>query len=149
MQNFLFLGYQLIVFWFVEAPKGLIDYFLSFNSAMLKFFSLQILLRTFFKPWKNEYREGLVGFSILMGIVIKSMIIFFDLLLFLIVFILEIVLIFLFICWPIATIAILFIWKYFIYVFTNIRLTLSYLQTTCLPADTYYFCSDYECGNCI
>src|SRR5438105_3355529 len=99
MQNFLFLGYQLFAFWFVEAPKGMIDYFLSFNSAMLKFFSLQILLRTFFKPWKNEYREGLVGFSILMGMVIKGIVIFFDLLLFSFVFIFEIVLLFLFICW--------------------------------------------------
>src|SRR5438067_1736140 len=109
MQNFLFLIFQYFSFWFVEAPKGMIDFFFSFNSALLKLFSLQILLRTFFKPWKNEYREGLVGFSIFMGMVIKGIIIFFDFLLFIICVAFEIVLLFLFICWPVATVAMLFL----------------------------------------
>lgn len=36
--------------------------------------SFPALLRTFFKPLKSEYREGLVLFSIFMGIIIKSII---------------------------------------------------------------------------
>jgi len=40
------------------------------------------MFKTFFKPWKNEYREGLVGFSIVMGMIIKSLFIFADLCLF-------------------------------------------------------------------
>jgi len=34
--------------------------------------SVPLLLRTFFKPLKSEYREGLVLFSVLVGIIIKS-----------------------------------------------------------------------------
>lgn len=38
-------------------------------------FSIKMLLQTFFQPIKNEYREGLVRFSIVMGIVVKIAII--------------------------------------------------------------------------
>ena len=38
---------------------------------IMELLSVPILLRTFFKPLKNEYREGLVFFSIITGVVIK------------------------------------------------------------------------------
>ncbi len=38
-------------------------------------FSIKMLLQTFFQPIKNEYREGLVRFSIVMGIFVKLCII--------------------------------------------------------------------------
>ena len=38
-------------------------------------FSIKMLLQTFFQPIKNEYREGLVRFSIAMGIFVKLCII--------------------------------------------------------------------------
>lgn len=38
--------------------------------------SVPLLLRTFFKPLKSEYREGLVLFSVLMGIIVKSILLF-------------------------------------------------------------------------
>ena len=38
---------------------------------IIELLSVPILLRTFFKPLKNEYREGLVFFSIITGVVIK------------------------------------------------------------------------------
>jgi hypothetical protein len=37
--------------------------------------SLPLLVRTFFKPLKNEYRDGLVLFSVIFGMVIKSILI--------------------------------------------------------------------------
>src|SRR5882757_2027593 len=109
MQSFLLIIIQFFKFWFVDAPKGIVDYFLSLNTAMLRFFSLGILLKTFFKPWKNEYRQGFVGFAIIMGMVIKSMIIVFNVALFGMFIVFEIVLLFLFICWPVITIGLLFI----------------------------------------
>lgn len=33
--------------------------------------SVPLLIKTFFKPLKNEYRDGLVLFSIIMGMIIK------------------------------------------------------------------------------
>lgn len=109
MQNFLLLLFDVIKFWFIDAPKGLIDYFFSLNTAFLKFFSLHILVSTFFKPWKNEYRDGLVGFSMIMGIAIKSFVIFFDIAILFVLLISEIIFIFLFIAWPAITVALLFI----------------------------------------
>jgi len=61
------------------------------------------MLKTFFRPWKNEYREGLVGFSIFMGVVIKSLFILADLVLFIGLIIFEIILFIGFLIWPFAT----------------------------------------------
>lgn len=108
MQSFLLLILQFFRFWFIEAPKGMIDYFFSFNSTAMKFLSLGVLARSFFRPWKNEYREGLIGFAIFMGVIIKSLIIFFDLILLLIFIILELLLIFIFVSFPVITIILIF-----------------------------------------
>lgn len=83
MAAYLFLPLAFIKFWFLEAPIGIINYFSSLNKAFLQLFSLPLFVRTFFKPLKNEYREGLVGFSRVMGMIIKSVFIFIDLILFL------------------------------------------------------------------
>lgn len=64
-------------FWFYELPRNQIRFFLSFNQSFLHFMSFRQLIQTFFKPLKNEYREGLVGFSISIGIFVKIVIIFF------------------------------------------------------------------------
>lgn len=76
-------------FWFVEAPVAIIQYAESLNIAYLHLFSLPLLVRTFFKPLKNEYRESLVGFSIGMGIAVKTVLIIVDLLLLLFLLIVE------------------------------------------------------------
>lgn len=91
-------------FWFFEAPKEQVAFFGSLNRAFLGLFSLPILARTFFKPWKNEYREGLVSFSIGMGMFIKSIVIIVDIVLLLILLIFELLFVTAFIFWPIATI---------------------------------------------
>lgn len=67
------------------------------------------MIRTFFKPLKNEYRKGLVVFSIGMGIFVKTVLIFVDLTIFLFVIFVEIMLLVLFMWWPAVTIFILFI----------------------------------------
>lgn len=102
----IFLGLR---FWFVDGPKGLAQYFGSLNKAFLELFSLGLLVRTFFRPWKNEYRKGLVGFSIGMGIFIKSIVIVVDLIVFIILLAAELLLLIGFVTWPFLTISILFI----------------------------------------
>lgn len=104
-----FLIGDFFIFWFVDAPKNIIAYFTSLNNAYLSLFSFRILLRTFFKPWKNEYREGLVGFSIFMGIIIKSIVLFIDILFLGVLLLVELLLLLAFLLWPFATIAIFFI----------------------------------------
>ena len=96
-------------FWFFEAPGGLIAFFASLNNAFLQLFSLPILIRTYFRPWKNEYREGLVGFSIGMGMFIKSFFILVDIILLVILLLAQAVLFISFMALPIAAIMILFV----------------------------------------
>lgn len=91
-------------FWFLEAPLGQIAFFASLNRTFLQLFSLPLLVKTYFKPWKNEYREGLVGFSIGMGMFIKSLVIIVDIILLLLLLTLELLFIVAFIFWPILTI---------------------------------------------
>jgi hypothetical protein len=100
---------DILKFWFYEGPVGLIQYFSSFNTAFLKFFSFQLLARTYFKPWKNEYRQGLVGFSIGMGMVIKSFILLMDLAILVVFLFVELGIVIGFVTWPFLTVAVLFI----------------------------------------
>ncbi|MEK7534126.1 MAG: hypothetical protein AAB600_02200 [Patescibacteria group bacterium] len=94
-------------FWFLEAPRGLIGFFGSLNKTFLQLFSLPLLVMTYFKPWKSEYREGLVGFSIGMGIFIKTIVIIADIVLLLFLLSFELAFIVAFVFWPIGTILLL------------------------------------------
>ncbi len=91
-------------FWFLEAPREQIAFFASLNRGFFQLFSLPLLAKTYFKPWKNEYREGLVGFSIGMGIFIKTIFILGDLLLLVFLLVLEISFFALWLFWPVGTI---------------------------------------------
>jgi len=106
---YLSLPFVFLKFWFLEAPAGLFAFFGSLNNAFLELFSLPLLVKTFFKPWKNEYRQGLVGFSIGMGMFIKSIVITVDLVLLLMLLSAEVVFTLGFIFWPIG--AVLFLFK--------------------------------------
>lgn len=75
MVAFLYYPLYLIIFWYKDVLGGLINFFVLFNRYVVSLLSLPLLIRTFFKPMKNEYRDGLVLFSILFGMVIKSILI--------------------------------------------------------------------------
>lgn len=98
----------LFKFWFFEAPVSLVEYFASLNNAFLELFSLPLLVRTYFKPWKNEYRKDFIMVAIGLSIIIKTFIILADLLLFLLLIVLELIFILAFLAWPIATVLFLF-----------------------------------------
>lgn len=109
MQKIAPLLLNILKFWYLEAPKNILKLFLSLNKNFLGVFSLTLMLKTFFRPWKNEYREGLVGFSIFMGMLIKSLFILADLVLFAGLILVEIVLFIGFLVWPLATFILPFI----------------------------------------
>ena len=98
--NLIRLPFLILKFWYLEAPKQLFSFFISLNKTFLGVFSLPLMIKTFFKPWKNEYREGLVGFSIVMGMVIKSLFILADFVLLLGLIIFETVFLIGFLIWP-------------------------------------------------
>lgn len=108
MNGFLLLPLIFAKFWFVEAPLSLIGYFHSFNHAFLELFSLPLFLKTFFKPLKNEYREGLIVFSRIMGMVIKFVLIIVDVGLYILILAVEGLILIGFVTFPIATVYLLF-----------------------------------------
>lgn len=101
------LPLTILSFWFYEAPLSVLLYFLSLNRAVLELFSLPLLLRTFFQPIKGEYRKGLVGFSIGMGIVVKSWFIFIALIVLLFLIAFEVLFLLVFFTWPFLTLFLL------------------------------------------
>lgn len=100
MLEYITLPILFFKFWFFEAPVELIAFFASLNKAFLELFSLPLLLKTFFHPWKNEYRKGLVVFSIGIGMFIKSIVIVADALLFILLLFVEIALVIFFLAVP-------------------------------------------------
>jgi len=109
MTDLILLPLSFLKFWFIEAPILLVHFFVSLNKAFLQLFSLPLLVKTYFKPWKNEYRQGLVGFSIAMGMFIKTFVILADLILFFLLLVIELSFFIAFIVWPFVTVYLLFI----------------------------------------
>lgn len=66
--------YFLVAFWYHDFILGSIRLSFEIFSYVANLLSIPLLLKTLFKPLKNEYREGLVIFSIAMGVVIKLLI---------------------------------------------------------------------------
>jgi hypothetical protein len=109
MKEILSLPLAILRFWYLEAPKNILKFFVSLNKNFLGVFSLPLMVKTFFRPWKNEYREGLVRFAIFMGIAIKSLFILADLILFTGLILLEIVLFIGFLILPFAAFVLPFV----------------------------------------
>ncbi len=65
--------YFLIVFWYKDFLFGTIKSSYATWIYVANLLSAPLLIKTFFRPLKNEYREGLVLFSVIMGIIIKSL----------------------------------------------------------------------------
>jgi hypothetical protein len=109
MNFYLSLPLLFLKFWFLDAPKSILDYCGSINNAFFQLFSLPLLLQTYFKPWKNEYRKNLVAVAIGLGIFIKTFVILADVLIFLLLLAVEVSFVAVFIAWPIATVYMLFL----------------------------------------
>ncbi len=109
MKYSILLPFLFLKFWFWDAPAEIIGFFRSLNGAFNEAFSFTLFLKTFFNPLKNEYREGLIGFSRAVGIIIKSAFIIVDIIVFTFLITIELLIIALFITFPLITIALIFI----------------------------------------
>lgn len=96
-------------FWFFEAPVEMLAVFRSFNGYFNELFAYKLSLVTFFKPLKNEYRAGLVGFSRTIGILVKTCILAVDTVIFLMILAVEAAVFIFFIMYPVLTVVFLFI----------------------------------------
>lgn len=103
------LPLSFLKFWFFESPLNILQFFFSLNSAFMHFFSLPLFIQTYFKPLKNEYRQGLVGFSRAVGIFIKTFLIAADIIMLTILLSAETIIFVGYIFFPIAT-----VWLFFV-----------------------------------
>jgi len=108
MSNYLFLPFDFLKFWYFDSPREIIGFFDSLNNSFFQLFSLPLFLRTFFKPLKNEYRQGLVAFSRGMGMVIKTFFIIADVIILIPLLAIEALVLILFLAFPIMTLSLLF-----------------------------------------
>ncbi|OGY26634.1 MAG: hypothetical protein A2Z42_01900 [Candidatus Woykebacteria bacterium RBG_19FT_COMBO_43_10] len=69
---------EFLRWWFLEAPITLLKILKFIFEAAVHLFSFKLLFTTYLKPWKNEYREGLVRTGIFIGAFIKTWLILFD-----------------------------------------------------------------------
>ncbi|MEX0621551.1 MAG: hypothetical protein WD187_00955 [Candidatus Woykebacteria bacterium] len=83
------LPIEFLRWWFLEAPITLIKILRWVFAAFVHLFSFKELFTTFFRPWKNEYREGLVRTAIFIGAFFKSIIILFDIVILGLILIIE------------------------------------------------------------
>lgn len=104
---------QFIRWWFIEATFTLLEIMRYFLAAFYQILGVRSLFRTFFKPWKNEYREGLVKFSLFMGMFIKSILLVFDALFFIVLIGVEFVVLCIWFFFPL-----LVIWGIYAAIFT-------------------------------
>jgi len=98
------LPVEFIHWWFVESTLNFLKILRFVFAAAYNLLGVSLIFKTFFKPWKNEYREGLANFAIFMGILIKSMLLFFYSIFFSILAILEFSTLVLWILFPIIVI---------------------------------------------
>src|SRR5258706_4088911 len=98
--SLILLPFYILKFWYLEAPIKLFKYFFHLNKAFFNLFSFPLMIKTFFRPWKNEYREGLVKFSIFIGMVFKTMFIIADLFMFFFLVLFEMIVFIGFLAWP-------------------------------------------------
>lgn len=76
------LPFEFLHWWWIEATFNLLSILRFLIAACYRFLGVSLIFKTFFKPWKNEYREGLSRFALFMGIFIKSTFLIFDLMFF-------------------------------------------------------------------
>ena len=67
------LPFEFVHWWFIESTFNLLKILHYILNAASNLLGVKFIFKTFFKPWKNEYREGLAHFALFMGIFIKSM----------------------------------------------------------------------------
>ena len=63
----------LVVFWYRDFFLGSVKKSEEIFTYVADLLSIRLLFKTYLKPLKNEYRDGLVVFSIGMGLVVKTL----------------------------------------------------------------------------
>lgn len=100
MVAFLYYPFYLFLFWYKSILGSVLGFFIEFNRYTASLLSTPLLIKTFFRPLKNEYRQGLVVFSVVFGMVVKSFLIFITTLILLFLILVEVLVMILLVCIP-------------------------------------------------
>lgn len=65
-------------FWFVETPIKLFKNLLKLILALEHFLSLTLMIKTFFRPWRNERRKGYIAYAVGIAVVVRLLFIILD-----------------------------------------------------------------------
>lgn len=95
-------------FWFIVAPKKLFASLVKLLLALEHFLSLTLMIKTFFRPWKNETRPGYYFYAILVAASAKLLLIVADFVILLAVLVLGAVLILGFVSLPVTSLVLIF-----------------------------------------
>lgn len=60
-------------FWFIDGPQNILQVTWLLTRASANILSIPILIRTFFKPWKGEYRKGYIGIAVGVGMTVRTL----------------------------------------------------------------------------
>lgn len=90
-------------YWFFEVPKIFFSNLLKFASALEHFLSLTLMVKTFFRPWKNETRPGYYFYAVGISAVVKFLLILVDLVILFGVFVFGAIFILIFTFLPIVS----------------------------------------------
>lgn len=102
MVAFLYYPFYLFIFWYKSILGSVFGFFVDFNRYAASLLSTPLLIKTFFRPLKNEYRQGLVFFSIIFGMIVKSFLIFITALILVFLICVEVLVMILLICLPLG-----------------------------------------------
>lgn len=103
------LPYWYLSFWFIEAPITLSENLVKLTLALEHFLSVTLMLKTFFRPWKNERRKGYVIHAIAIAATLRFFLITLDLFLLAAVLTLGALATLLFVALPLIGIFLLFL----------------------------------------
>jgi hypothetical protein len=105
---FVKLFYLYLAFWFIEGPIKLTRALFQLLSAFEHFLSLTLMVKTFFRPWKNERRKRYVAYAIGIAATLRFFLIILDLIFLALVLAIGMVLIILFLVVPLIAVFLLF-----------------------------------------
>ena len=94
------LPLEFLRWYFIDATINLFNILRWFLEVCVQILGVTSIFKTYFRPWKNEYREGLVRFSIFMGMFFKTLFLIFDCFLLAFVLIAEIVILLVWVLLP-------------------------------------------------
>lgn len=62
---------MIVAFWLIEGPTKIATLMWIIIRSTANILSVPILIKTFFRPWKGEYRKGYVAIARGIGIIIR------------------------------------------------------------------------------